>query len=63
MNVMNNKPGPDRPRVARGSPHPSWNLDRPILMASRDADAGDRPPIERRIVTPEEIWAAVDAAG
>jgi hypothetical protein len=41
-------------------PHPSWNLDRSILFASRDG-AREEQAGERRRVTPEEIWAVVDA--
>jgi hypothetical protein len=60
---MRNKPGLDRPRVSRSLPHPSWNLDRPMLFSARDAGAGEHGAAERRTVTPEEIWAVVDAAG
>ena len=59
---MSDKPGRDRPHVSRNLPHSSWNLDRPILFATRDAAAGERGIGERRRVTPEEIWAIVDAA-
>jgi hypothetical protein len=61
--VTNNKPGRDRPRISRGLPHSSWNLDRPLLLAPRDQAASEQPAGERRRVTPEEIWAVVDAAG
>ncbi len=60
--VMNNKPGLGRPRVSRSLPHPSWNLDRPILFSSHEPAADERHSSARRKVTPEEIWAVVDAA-
>jgi hypothetical protein len=59
---MNDQPGPQRPRVRPRLPHPSWNLDRPILLAP-DESAQKHRPGERRKVTPEDIWALVDAAG
>jgi len=58
---MSSKPGPDRPRVNPSVPHPSWNLDRPILFAARDPAAQKDDAGERRRVTPEDIWAVVDA--
>jgi hypothetical protein len=58
---MSNKPGRDQTRVSRSLPHSSWNLDRPILLTVPDA-AGEHRIGERRRVTPEEIWAIVDAA-
>ena len=58
---MINQPGRDRPRVSNSLPHPSWNLDLPKLFTS-PATAGDDRSGERRKVTPEEIWAIVDAA-
>ena len=57
---MINQPGRNRPRVNNNLPHPSWNLDRPKLPAA-DAPAADRSGARRK-VTPEEIWAVVDAA-
>ena len=59
---MNSKPGLERPRASPSLPHPSWNLDRPILLSPREPAAGERRSGERRKVTPEEIWAVVDAA-
>jgi hypothetical protein len=60
---MNDKPGRDRPRISRSLPHPSWNLDRPILFASHAPAAGGDRAGKRRKVTPDEIWAVIDAAG
>ena len=59
---MSNEPGRNRSRVSRSLPHSSWNLDRPILLTAHEAAAGERRAGERRRVTPEEIWAIVDAA-
>ena len=60
---MRRKPDAERPRVSGGVPHPSWNLDRPIIF-SREGPAEPEPMVgKRRTVTPEEIWALVDAAG
>ena len=59
---MSNKPGRDRPRVSRSLPHSSWNLDRPILFASGDPAGDEHQRGERRRVTPDDIWAIVDAA-
>jgi hypothetical protein len=55
---MSSKTDAPRPRVSGSVPHPSWNLDRPIIF-SREADDRRR---EKRTVTPEEIWAVVDGA-
>ena len=59
---MSNKPRRDQPRVSRSLPHSSWNLDRPILFAARDPAAEEHRAGERRRVTPDDIWAIVDAA-
>jgi len=60
---MRRKPDAERPRVSGGVPHPSWNLDRPIILAvDRRGDQEDGTGKQRQ-VTPEEIWALVDAAG
>ena len=59
---MHSKLGRERPRVSQRLPHPSWNLDKPVLVATPDSDSGEPPPAGRT-VTPEEIWAVVDAAG
>ena len=59
---MSNKPGQGRPRVSRSLPHSSWNLDRPLVLGTRDAAVDERRTGERRRVTAEEIWAVVDAA-
>jgi hypothetical protein len=60
---MRRRPGAERPLVSGGVPHPSWNLDRPIIFASERPAEPERMIGERRTVTPEEIWALVDAAG
>jgi hypothetical protein len=59
---MRSKLGRDRPRVSQRLPHPSWNIDKPILFTAPDSAEVDRRLSARRIVTPEEIWAVVDAA-
>lgn len=58
---MNTKPGQDRPRVSRSLPHSSWNLDRPLRLDARERTSAERRADQRRKVTPEEIWAVVDA--
>ncbi len=58
---MNNKPGLDRPRVSRALPHPSWNLDRPILFWPRATPPRASAECAADRHGPEEIWALVDA--
>lgn len=52
---------PDAERVSGGVPHPSWNLDRPTVPAEERSDDRAERKAERRLVTPDEIWALVDA--
>jgi hypothetical protein len=58
---MRKKSGAEQSHVSQGLPHSSWNLDRPILFSQEPAD-GDSRASEQRKITPEEIWAVVDAA-
>jgi hypothetical protein len=60
---MGSKPGRKQPRVSHSLPHSSWNLDRPILFTSRDPAPDEPRTRAARKVTPEEIWAVVDAVG